>query len=161
MKTTLRQRFIGLGLLGCLVFLAQLLAVVPLGHWAQFEVDAGRRKLQSCGSATFEATTSYCGSYNSRHCYDDVPCGGTCESDGECGTNGYLNNCGSAEVYVRVCSSGSTSTFAWSVAVTITKVAWRSTTTENGARSAMIPGGSAMRTSSVSRVRDGRLGRLW
>ena len=63
----------------------------------------GRRELQSCGSATFVAASS-CSGYNLRNCYDDVPCGGICEGDGECGTNDNLNNCGSYDVYERSCS---------------------------------------------------------
>ena len=61
----------------------------------------GRRELQSCGSATFVAAPSYCSNYNSRNCYDDVPCGETCEGDGECGTKWSLDNCGGYDVYVR------------------------------------------------------------
>ena len=64
----------------------------------------GRRDLQSCGSATFVAAPSYCSNYNSRNCYDDVPCGETCEGDGECGTDGWLDNCGGYDVYERSCS---------------------------------------------------------
>ena len=60
--------------------------------------------LQSCGSATFVATTAYCDNYNSRNCYDDVPCGETCEGDGECGTSSWLDNCGGYDVYMRSCS---------------------------------------------------------
>ena len=75
--------------------------------------NASDRRLQSCGSATFVATTSYCSSYNERQCYDNVPCGETCESDGECGTNGYLNNCGSAEVYVRDCPTSTDGNFVY------------------------------------------------
>ena len=64
----------------------------------------GRRELQSCGSATFVAAPSYCSNYNSRNCYDDVPCGETCEGDWECGTNDNLNNCGNYDIYERSCS---------------------------------------------------------
>ena len=49
------------------------------------------------------ATTAYCGNYNSRNCYDDVPCGETCEGDGECGTDGNLDNCDIYDVYERSC----------------------------------------------------------
>ena len=64
----------------------------------------GRRELRSCGSARFVAASS-CYGYNSRNCYDDVPCSGTCEGDGECGTSPYLNNCGWwDDVYERDCS---------------------------------------------------------
>ena len=62
----------------------------------------GRRELQSCGSATFVAWSS-CSGYSHRNCYDDVPCGGTCEGDGECGTDRFLNNCGYDDVYERSC----------------------------------------------------------
>ena len=67
----------------------------------------GRRELQSCGSATFVATTAYCDNYNSRNCYDDVPCGETCEGDGECGTESGLDNCGTYDVYERSCPTPS------------------------------------------------------
>ena len=71
----------------------------------------GRRELQSCGSATFVAAPSYCSNYNSRNCYDDVPCGETCEGDGECGTDSGLDNCaGGFDVYERSCSSAPTVT---------------------------------------------------
>ena len=63
----------------------------------------GRRELRSCGSATFVAKSTC--SFNSRNCYDDVPCGGTCEGDGECGTSWSLNNCGIDDVYERFCDS--------------------------------------------------------
>jgi hypothetical protein len=62
----------------------------------------GRRELQSCGSATFVAASS-CSGWNLRNCYDDVPCGETCEGDGECGTYDYLNNCDVYDVYERSC----------------------------------------------------------
>ena len=66
----------------------------------------GRRELQySCGSATFVAVST-CSGVNYRNCYDDVPCGETCEGNGECGTDEYLNNCWYYDdVYERVCGS--------------------------------------------------------
>ena len=61
-----------------------------------------RRDLQSCGSATFVASSS-CG-IDYWSCYDNVPCGRTCEGDGECGTDSMLDNCGGSDVYKRDCS---------------------------------------------------------
>ena len=81
-----------------------MLWFVVVGLPAALAHITNRRELQSCGSATFVAAPSYCSNYNSRNCYDDVPCGETCEGDGECGTDGWLNNCGNADVYERVCS---------------------------------------------------------
>ena len=113
--------------------------------------NASGRRLQSCGSATFVATTSYCSSYNSRQCYDNVPCGETCESDGECGTNGYLNNCGSAEVYVRDCPTSTDGNFVyvsqnkyWSDARTYCRANYYDlasihSSTENAAVAALCP----------------------
>jgi len=49
---------------------------------------------------------STCSGVNYRNCYDDVPCGETCEGNGECGTDEYLNNCWYYDdVYERVCGS--------------------------------------------------------
>ena len=72
--------------------------------------NASDRRLQSCGSATFVAAPEYCGNYDSRQCYDNVPCGETCEGDGECGTDPGLDNCaGDYDVYRKDCSSSGSS----------------------------------------------------
>ena len=59
--------------------------------------------VQSCGSATFVALasgSSDCKSSDLQNCYDSVACGDLCESDGECGTDNNLNNCGSGSGFV-------------------------------------------------------------
>ena len=107
-KITLKHRFYGMGLLGGICVLFQAVALVPTVRWADIENETGgrRRKLQSCGSATFVAiSSSECPSNSDLgNCYDSVACGELCEGDSECGTTNNLDNCGGGyDVYRRDC----------------------------------------------------------
>ena len=116
-KITLKHRFYGMGLLGGICVLFQAVALVPTVRWADIENETGgrRRKLQSCGSATFVAiSSSECPSNSDLgNCYDSVACGELCEGDDECGTDGNLDNCAGYDVYRRDCPTSTDGKFVY------------------------------------------------
>jgi hypothetical protein len=57
-------------------------------------------RIQDFGCGTYVAVTTCPIVGNLPNC-NDVPGGGICEGDGECGTDGNLNNCGAFDVYIR------------------------------------------------------------
>jgi poly [ADP-ribose] polymerase 10/14/15 len=86
-----------------------------------------------CGSELVPVESSECPYDPALANCDVVTCGELCEGDGECGTDGNLNNCDSYDIYRKLCGSFGATSCSCEVSFTIAVQQDETTVTDGGA----------------------------